>query len=304
VLRREINRQRAVLPFCIRMVDQRNISEVQAPETKIKQSSSSQAAIQENPYYSKYAEKIKKLKASQPQPVHQELSSEQQTLKKSLDNLEKDLNVSKNSDPGPRSTSSEPTSAKVKTLNDIVHVDLLLKHTPEEIADIWKKFHQTKDSSIYAVIPSEVYNRIYDLGLQYPLFLYPLPRTAQEEKSSGNSSEGYQFFLGQFVNHSFYFTPLVLYQRYRESAPPCLTLHHFPELISEKNVVLMNGEFDRTMINLLEAQCLANQVKLFYDCSDLRKKMLLHTFNREPSQFNHMDLVGEFEKSLILSNNK
>ncbi len=37
-------------------------------------------------------------------------------------------------------------------------------------------------------------------------------------------------------------------QTHKENAPECLTIALYPELIEEKNIVLMKGEFDKNVI--------------------------------------------------------
>lgn len=304
VLRREINRQRAVLPFSLRIVAERSFSaqpeesgaQPAAAATRKKQ----QVAIDENPFFDKYAEKIKRaqeLKAAAAKT--EDISKEQQRVIAGLARLESSLSRSPDEakDPSPTRASNDSSTMKPKTLADVVHMDLLEGHTADEVKEIWTHFHRTKPDCIYAVVPSTSYDNIYDLATQYPAFLYPLPRA---DKSVPNDEHGgYEFFLGQFNGHAFYFTSLIIYQRYKEAAPPIFVMRFFPELSNKKGIVLMNGEFDKNSINMLEAQCLANQVKLYYNGEDLRKKLLLHKFLKDPEVFNYADLISEFERSLI-----
>ncbi|KAI1280562.1 ATP synthase mitochondrial F1 complex assembly factor 1 [Halotydeus destructor] len=294
VLRREINRQRAVIPFCIRHLSETAQSSSEKSTDKLKE-----PKLEENPYFSKYADKIRKAQSALSEPSKgQDEPNEQRQMKEEMKKFEARMAVPRAGyDPGPKSTPSGST--RPKNLGDIVHMDLLLGHGAEEIEKIWKKYHSSKENTLFAVVPSECYNSIYELATQYPLFLYPLPRSDKAPENLTPESEGYEFFLGQFSGHSFYFTPVVLYQRYGESAPPCLVINHFPELSSTKKIVLMNGEYDSNALGIAEAQCLANQIKLFYDGQDLRKKILLHAFNKDQKAFNHEDLIKEFEGSLL-----
>lgn len=45
--------------------------------------------------------------------------------------------------------------------------------------------------------------------------------------------------------------------------------------------------------NAMEAQCLANQVQLYYGENNENRTKLLETFTFHPQQFKHMDLVSE-----------
>lgn len=66
-----------------------------------------------------------------------------------------------------------------QTLDKFVKVELLEKETPEKIAEIWNAGHANKDC-ITAVIPSDIYDKLYKRSQEYPmvyqriLYLYQL----------------------------------------------------------------------------------------------------------------------------------
>lgn len=249
--------------------------------------------LETNPYYSKYAEKLKeaqKKAGAQSSKSAEQISREQREVIEGLKKFESKFDSDKG-DPGPR-----PGGGKRKALDDVVKMDLLKDLPPEEISRVWSAYHSKKEDCIYAILKSEEYDMITSLTIDYPVFLYPIPR--DDTSAPNKESMGYQFFIGQFENHSCYFTPLVYYQRYKDLAPVSLAVNYYPEF-KEKGVVLMNGEYDKNIINLLEVQCLANQFKLFYEGPDEKKKELLHKFNKNPGSFNHLDVVAEFEVSVI-----
>lgn len=55
-------------------------------------------------------------------------------------------------------------------------------------------------------------------------------------------------FLVQYSTGSFYFTPLIKYQKFKENAPVCLSLIHYTELRENKDLILMRGEWDKDAI--------------------------------------------------------
>lgn len=57
----------------------------------------------------------------------------------------------------------------------------------------------------------------------------------------------------------------------------------------------MRGEYDKNVINAKEAQCLANQLQLYYTKDDPSKTKLLEIFTHKPDEFKHMDVVKEIE---------
>lgn len=87
----------------------------------------------------------------------------------------------------------------------------------------------------------------------------------------------------------------MLFQVHKENAPECLKMVHFPDLEDEKGIVLMRGEFDVNVIDTKEAQCLANQLQLYYAQGDQKRLDLLNTFTHKPDSFKHMDLVAQLE---------
>ena len=47
--------------------------------------------------------------------------------------------------------------------------------------------------------------------------------------------------------------------------------------------------------NAMEAQCLANQLQLFYGEHDEKRNSLMRRFTCTPDEFKHMDLIAEIE---------
>lgn len=79
-------------------------------------------------------------------------------------------------------------------------LDLLAGKTAEEIRAIWLEYHKQKDVLV-ATIPTETYKLLEQRAKEYPMFLFPLPR-----------SQGFEFFLLQFASNTVHFTPLLAYQ--------------------------------------------------------------------------------------------
>lgn len=61
----------------------------------------------------------------------------------------------------------------------------------------------------------------------------------------------------------------------------------------------MRGEYDSKVINAQEAQCLVNQLQLYYSQNDEKKLTLLKRFTREPESFKHMDVIDELNNLTI-----
>ncbi|XP_044094101.1 ATP synthase mitochondrial F1 complex assembly factor 1 isoform X2 [Neovison vison] len=82
-----------------------------------------------------------------------------------------------------------------------------------------------------------------------------------------------------------------------DAATSQLVLYHYPELKEEKGIVLMTAEMDPTFLNVAEAQCIANQVQLFYATDRKETYGLVETFNFKPNEFKYMSVIAELEQS-------
>ncbi|KFO20891.1 ATP synthase mitochondrial F1 complex assembly factor 1 [Fukomys damarensis] len=82
-----------------------------------------------------------------------------------------------------------------------------------------------------------------------------------------------------------------------DAAASQLILYHYPELKEEKGIVLMTAEMDATFLNVTEAQCIANQVQLFYATDRKETYGLVETFNFRPNEFKYMSVIAELEQS-------
>ena len=53
--------------------------------------------------------------------------------------------------------------------------------------------------------------------------------------------------------------------------------------------------------SLSEAQCLANQVEMYFCNPNQAKKQLLETFTFRPNEFHHQDLISQIENISLLT---
>ncbi|EDW28045.1 GL27290 [Drosophila persimilis] len=232
-----------------------------------------------NPYYWKYAEKIAKI--------------QQTSAEEFLDRVERVVNPIKDGqiqartysellNPKEELAKQEAAELPHKKLSDIMKLELLADKSAEELSQIWIEYHKTKDV-LAATLTKAQYETLMGRAKEHPIFLLPLPR-----------SEGFEFFLLQFAANTVHFTPLLAYQVHHENAPECLTVVHYTE-VQDKGVVLMRGEYDTKVLTAQEAQCLANELQMFYYKTDESKMKLLETFTKRPDEFKHTDLIKEVE---------
>lgn len=247
--------------------------------------------LEENPYYQKYQDKIQNLRSAKPQEFKARLDKRHEAKKEVLGHskqaefvklMEQEL---EKRDKMAAEDGASGGFTKNKTLASILNLEMIRDNTGEEIGELWMKYYSTKDT-ISAVIPAQIYEMIFSRSQSCPMFLYALPQ-----------KEGYEFFVGQWSGHELHLTSLINVQTLGENAPSQLILYHYPDLKEEKGVVLMTAEMDAKFITVHQAQCLANQVQLFYGTQRQETYRLVETFNHHPADFKHMSVIAELEQS-------
>ncbi|XP_008404970.1 ATP synthase mitochondrial F1 complex assembly factor 1 [Poecilia reticulata] len=247
--------------------------------------------LEENPFYSKYQDKIQKLRSVKPQEYKERLEKRHEVKNDVLGHSKQAEFVQvmeqefEKRDKMASGDGASGAFTKNKTLGSILNLEMIKDKTGEEISQLWMQFYSTKDT-ISAAIPSQMYEVIFRRSKSCPMFLYALPQ-----------KEGYEFFVGQWSRHELHFTSLINIQTLGENAPSQLILYHYPELKEEKGVVLMTAEMDPKFITVHQAQCLANQVQLFYGTQRQETYRLVETFNHQPEDFKHMSVIAELEQS-------
>jgi len=229
--------------------------------------------LQKNPFFDKYAEKIAKLQKTNPEEF---LNRMEAKASKDKPPKPKDFSL-----PGTAKPTSVTSPVRQKSLNTIMKLDLLNEKSAEEISNIWNEHFASKDA-VAAVIPADTYKVMQERFKEFNTFLFPLPRDM-----------GYEFIVVQFLGDEAHFSTLINYQAHKENAPECLSMVHYTELVDDKKIVLMVGEYDKDVLNAREAKCLADQVEIYYSRPNETKLDLLAKFTNSPQYFNHMDLIKE-----------
>lgn len=238
----------------------------------------------DNPYFDKYADKIAKIQKSSPEELLLRLQKqEEENRKKEAKEKERSYSELMN----PKKAIETKSEIPNKKLEDIMKLDLLEGKTSEEIKSIWLEYHKHKDS-IAAIIATATFNTLMETAKKYPIFIFPIPR-----------SQGFEFIMLQFAVNTVHFTPLLCYQVHKENAPECLNIVHYTEF-KDQGIVLMRGEYDTKVLTAQEAQCLANQLQLYYTLNDPTKIEILETFTKTPEKFKHMDVIREMENMQII----
>lgn len=240
-----------------------------------------------NPYFEKYAKKIAVVQKSSPEQFLARLEKvEKDGSKPKFGPSEPARDYSGLLNPKAPLPKTAQEEAGFKKLEDIMKLDLVEQRSAEEIQQIWLQYHQGKEV-ISATIPLDQYDLMMERAKKFPIFILPIPR-----------SQGYEFMMLQFFANTIHFTPLINYQVHKENAPECLNIAMYTELRG-KGLILMRGEYDTKVINGKEAQCLANQLQMYYSQQNESKLKLLETFTNKPDEFKHMDVIDELNNLKI-----
>ncbi|XP_032350082.1 ATP synthase mitochondrial F1 complex assembly factor 1 isoform X2 [Camelus ferus] len=234
------------------------------------------AELEANPFYDRYRDKIQQLRRSDPAAFESRLEKRSEFRKQPVGHS-KQGDFIKCVEQKTDTLGKQPMSrgfTKDKTLSSIFNIE-----------KIWQQYFAAKDT-VYAVIPKEKFDLIWNRAQSCPTFLCALPRR-----------EGYEFFVGQWTGTELHFTALINIQTRGEAAASQLVLYHYPELKEEKGIVLMTAEMDSTFLNVVEARCIANQVQLFYATDRKETYGLVETFNFRPNEFKYMSVIAELEQS-------
>ncbi|XP_062047234.1 ATP synthase mitochondrial F1 complex assembly factor 1 isoform X1 [Lepus europaeus] len=245
------------------------------------------ADLEANPYYDRYRDKIQQLRRTDPAAFESRLEKRSEFRKQPV-GYSRQGDFIKCVEQKADALGKQPTSrgfTKDKTLSSIFNIEMVKEKTAEEIKQIWQQYFAAKDT-VFAVIPKEKFDLIWNRAQSCPTFLCALPRR-----------EGYEFFVGQWTGTELHFTALINIQTRGDAAASQLILYHYPELKEEKGIVLMTAEMDSTFLNVAEAQCIANQVQLFYATDRKETFGLVETFNFRPNEFKYMSVIAELEQS-------
>lgn len=241
--------------------------------------------LQKNEFYEKYADKIAKLQKTSPEDFLARLGAIEESTKNTK-HEEKEFSLP--SQPK-KNRSVSPSQKKQKKLEDVMKTELLEDLNFEEVGKLWTEHYKNRDA-VSAVIPTETFQQMSERFREFNTFLFPLPR-----------DKGYEMVMVQFSGNEAHFTTLINFQAYKENAPECLSMTHYTEMEESKGVVLMAGEYDKDVLSSSEAQCLANQVEMYY-CNPTEEKLdILRKFTTEPTLFQHQILIDQMENISLLT---
>jgi len=223
--------------------------------------------LSKNEYYEKYKNKLIQAQRSSPQVF----------------GAKAEQVVCKNKKPSSHKSFVKKSSNYNQGLFGILNTDVMESLDKDDIIYVWKAFNENR-GKIGDSMPGAVYSRIASVASTFNMFIFPLPR-----------NDGYEFFLSQFSNNVFHFTPLVSYQVHGENSPISLVLANYTEMQSSKDLVLIMAEYNKKLMSPEDINIIYTQLLFYYAYPDDKRMLLLTKFTEMPTEFNHMDLITEYE---------
>ncbi|XP_054168944.1 ATP synthase mitochondrial F1 complex assembly factor 1-like [Oppia nitens] len=247
--------------------------------------------LKTNPFYDKYSKKLTK------QLIDNKINGKNVQIMVNMNNETSIKTLADNSSPdselmdqmianNARDNSGLPPH---KRLDDILKLDLLADKSPKEIADIWNSYHQNK-CCLYGVVDQQTYERMYLMAQKYKTFTFAIDSSGSNGQSTSSSGQAYDMILSQYDGYNCYMTPLSAYHDHSDRANVCLSIHHFTELLPNKQIVLMYGQYDSQILTASQAKCLANQLHGYYSSPSEDNSVfgqLLQQFHCQPDVFDY-----------------
>lgn len=223
----------------------------------------------------------------------------------------------------------------IKPLSSYLDLDKVASLPAKEIEYIWRLRFASDSKSLCAVIPIDVYRRIYDTARTHPRFILPLPRPAAEDGSGdvAQSADGFSDAKApraasdiHFLQWGFHppagpppapgsstanthistilFTHLAAFKLHGEYAQPHMTVTHHLDLADSHGLVLLNGSVvEGGGVSVEEGKWLLLCMQKFYDhgghgagVGKEKRQGLLKKFTQGDSSFDLGELVDEAER--------
>ncbi|EXJ65117.1 hypothetical protein A1O7_01457 [Cladophialophora yegresii CBS 114405] len=204
----------------------------------------------------------------------------------------------------------------------------------KEVEYIWRLRHANDPLSLCAVIPLEIYNRIYRTARRHPQFVLPLPRPVAEDGSGDVKQADQGFESGaarsaadiHFLQWGFHppaatrsnpvantanthtstvlFTHLAAFKVHGTYAQPHTTITHHLDLADSHGLVLLNGSVVKGRgVSVEEGRWLLMCLQKFYDYEGHgggigreKRQGLLEKFSKGDQGFDLEELVDEAER--------
>lgn len=183
--------------------------------------------------------------------------------------------------------------APYKTMESYIDVTKVLELPKDHVEFIWRARFELDPRNLHALLTSEQFAKMYANAFKNPSFILPLP------KGDGYEMHFVQWqFVGPKTTHCM-ITTVAEYKLHKEYAKPHTSITFHQELVSSKDLVLMNGYCEtESSLSMDEAQLLVLNVQRFYggvgdeEGAERRQKLLLN-FTSGTENFDMEALVKE-----------
>mmetsp|Transcript_26650 Transcript_26650/g.37555 ORF Transcript_26650/g.37555 Transcript_26650/m.37555 type:complete len:215 (+) Transcript_26650:114-758(+) len=167
-----------------------------------------------------------------------------------------------------------------RKLEEIVKLDLLEGKTAEEVTEIWKSYHDTKENVHGFVVEGKEGKSILSRAAQCPFFIQPIFR-----------EDGFFMLVSQFQkpNH-FLMAYLEDYKMDPSAANPLLTFSVFDDLSEKLDISLVRCDIINKGIQEEEGAKVTEHLVDLYRNDD--EFTAVHAFNKAPHTFDYDDHIS------------
>ncbi|SCV00721.1 LAMI_0G06898g1_1 [Lachancea mirantina] len=231
---------------------------------------------------------------------------------KELEDYEQRMKMSENNIKAAKSRGPiDPNQAVLpfKTLDTFLKVDKLRDLSPQEIEFLWRARWTNKNLALNAVVPQAIFAKMLKNVRSSPAFVLPLPRQIKTSEEGTQNEQGLELHYIQWQIMSAntihcMMTSLAEFKLHKEFAKPHTTFQFHQELVSDKGIVLMNGQIEQdSNVSLQDAQLLLLNVQRFYGAMGentaiaKQRVQLLHDFTKGSPNFS-VDLLIKLAQSM------
>lgn len=197
---------------------------------------------------------------------------------------------------GPRKDIPDLPKADIKSLDSFIDVEKLQLHDAKEIELIWKARFEHKDNQLCGAINGLTFSRIYKNARLNPSFVLPL----HHEEQGVELHYAQWAFVGPYTMHCM-ITSVAEYKLHQEYARPHTTVMIHSNLLTDKNLALMNAAVEKdSNVSQEQGAMLVLNLQRFYGAdestdSGRRKVEMLQHFTTGSPDFSPEALITETE---------
>lgn len=182
------------------------------------------------------------------------------------------------------------SSLSARTLNEIVKIDLFKNEATERVKTIWEEYHAKSGTSIGLTLSATDHDIIKKRMQDCPMFIWPI----YKDDVAGSEKDAHIMMISQLLDNYIVCTYLEEYKRNPATTSPWMSMALYNDLCVDKELALVRSDFTAN-ITRKEGNILSKMI--LYGYHDEKAYEFVHTFNKNPTQFNFEEFQIFFRKT-------